>query len=156
MSSNTQQDETLRRSTRSQSIYCNNASEISVPPTPSCFNPLLPETPAPVRQARRQQKASKKNTNASWRDSIFSNAQETSDRRITLRSYQKEVQEESVNENPLLVMKLGDGTVVDFDAAVSASTLQRQLGDSHRQEVAQQIKSVKSQLETLLASIGMS
>ncbi|EGF84185.1 hypothetical protein BATDEDRAFT_84916 [Batrachochytrium dendrobatidis JAM81] len=59
------------------------------------------------------------------------------------------------NQNPLLVMKLDDGTVVDFDAAVSGTLLNQQLADSQRREVADQIRNVQSQLSNLLDSMGI-
>ncbi|KAH9250833.1 hypothetical protein BASA81_011343 [Batrachochytrium salamandrivorans] len=62
---------------------------------------------------------------------------------------------DQTDKNPLLVMKLGDGTVVDFDTAVSGADLQQQLGDSQRKEVADQIRNVQSKLTHLLGSMGI-
>eukprot|EP00842_Homolaphlyctis_polyrhiza_P005812 jgi/Hompol1/6231/HPOL_004887-RA len=57
--------------------------------------------------------------------------------------------------NPLLVMKLQDGTVLDFDAAVSGAALAQQLAAGQRRDVVDQIRSVQTQLQALLGSIGL-
>ncbi|KAI8930192.1 hypothetical protein BC831DRAFT_440813 [Entophlyctis helioformis] len=58
-------------------------------------------------------------------------------------------------KNPLLMMQLGDGTVLDFDAAVSGAVINQQLGDAQRKEVAEQIRSVQAHLATLLGDMGL-